>query len=175
MLRVTGALLFFSVGTYPDFRQRQGCGYDFTFLVKRENDFNLSGQLTILKSQLEELAISFGEILMPMIRNVVSKIQAFVDKLNGMSDAQRETIIKVLALVAALGPLLVIIGKTISTVGVALQGFSKLGKGVLKLSTAVSNAGGMITSIWNSIRDICICLHDCITSTSMIQINTSSP
>ena len=40
---------------------------------------NLGGQLTILKSQLEELAISFGEILMPAIRAIVSKIQALVD------------------------------------------------------------------------------------------------
>lgn len=105
---------------------------------------NLSGQLTILKSQLEELAISFGEILMPMIRNVVSKIQAFVDKLNGMSDAQRKTIIKVLALVAALGPLLVIVGKTVSTVGVALQGISKLGKGIMGLASSAKNGTGMI-------------------------------
>lgn len=39
---------------------------------------NLAGQLTILKSQLQELAISFGEILMPAIRNIVSKIQGFI-------------------------------------------------------------------------------------------------
>jgi TP901 family phage tail tape measure protein len=38
---------------------------------------NLKGQLTILKSQLEELAISFGELLMPAIRAIVSKISGF--------------------------------------------------------------------------------------------------
>lgn len=32
---------------------------------------NLAGQLQILKSQLEELAISFGELLMPAIRTIV--------------------------------------------------------------------------------------------------------
>ena len=32
---------------------------------------NLAGQFTILKSQLQELAIAFGEILMPAIRNIV--------------------------------------------------------------------------------------------------------
>ena len=45
---------------------------------------NLNGQLTILKSQLEELAISFGDILMPTIRKIVSAVQQFVDKLNSM-------------------------------------------------------------------------------------------
>jgi hypothetical protein len=42
-----GALLLFSAETYQDFRQRQGCGYDFTFLQKRENDFIMSIKKTI--------------------------------------------------------------------------------------------------------------------------------
>ena len=104
---------------------------------------NLAGQLTILKSQLEELAISFGDLLMPIIRKVVAAVQSFVDKLNGMSDAQRETIIKVLALVAAIGPLLLILGKTISTVGVAMQGFSKMGVGIMNLAGKMKAAGGI--------------------------------
>ena len=104
---------------------------------------NLSGQLTILKSQLEELAISFGDLLMPIIRKVVAAVQAFVDKLNGMSDAQRETIIKVLALVAAIGPLLLILGKVISTVGSAMSGFASLGKGIMALGTKMQGLGGI--------------------------------
>ena len=105
---------------------------------------NLAGQLTILKSQLQELAISFGDILVPIIRKVVSHVQAFIDKLNGMSDAQRKTILKVLAFVAALGPLLLIIGKTVSTVGVAMQGISKLGKGIIGLSNSVKTGTGTV-------------------------------
>ena len=50
---------------------------------------NLAGQMTILKSQLQELAISFGEILMPAIRSIVSKIQALIDKFNAMSPATK--------------------------------------------------------------------------------------
>ena len=33
---------------------------------------NLNGQITILKSQLQELAISFGDALMPAVRKVFS-------------------------------------------------------------------------------------------------------
>ena len=61
---------------------------------------NLAGQLTILKSQLEELAISCGEMLMPTIRQIVSWIQSFVDKLNSMDEGTRKVIITI-ALVAA--------------------------------------------------------------------------
>lgn len=104
---------------------------------------NLAGQLTILKSQLEELAISFGEMLMPAIRAIVSKIQAFVDKLNGMSESQRKAILTIGLIVAALGPLLVIIGSLISKVGIAMQGFVKLATGVKKLGVAVKAGTGV--------------------------------
>ena len=104
---------------------------------------NLAGQLTILKSQLEELAISFGEMLMPAIRAIVSKIQALVDKLNGMSESQRKAILTIGLIVAALGPLLVIIGTLISKVGVAMQGFVKLATGVKKLGVAVKAGTGV--------------------------------
>lgn len=107
---------------------------------------NLMGQITILKSQLQELAISFGDALMPMIRKVVAHIQAFIDKLNGMSDGQRRVILIAGAFIAALAPMLVIIGSIISKVGLALQGFAKLGTGLTKVSGAISKAGGM-TSI----------------------------
>lgn len=112
---------------------------------------NLSGQLTLLKSALEGLAISFGEILMPMVRSAVEKIQAFVDKLNGMSDAQRETIIKIMAFAAALGPLLIVLGKTISTVGTTMKTFSSLTKGVAKLGVKIAGSSGSITSLGSAL------------------------
>ena len=65
---------------------------------------NLAGQLTILKSQLQELAISFGDILMPAIRSIVSKLQGFVDKLNGMDEGTKRTIVTIALLVATIGP-----------------------------------------------------------------------
>lgn len=104
---------------------------------------NLAGQLTILKSQLEELAISLGEMLMPAIRAIVSKIQAFVDKLNGMSESQRKAVLTIGLIIAALGPLLVILGTVISKVGTAMQGFVKLATGVKKLGVAVKAGTGV--------------------------------
>ena len=95
---------------------------------------NLNGQITILKSQLQELAISFGDALMPAIRKVVTAVQGFVDKLNGMSESQRNTILRIGMLVAALGPFLVILGTCISKIGIALK-------------VAVGNAHGVFGKI----------------------------
>ena len=104
---------------------------------------NLMGQLTILKSQLEELAISFGEMLMPAIRSIVTKIQEFVDKLNGMDEGTRQMVLKVGLLVAALGPFLVILGTTISKIGTAMKGFVQLANGFSKLKVAVQGGTGL--------------------------------
>lgn len=105
---------------------------------------NLAGQLTILKSQLQELAISFGDILMPAIRSIVSKLQDFVDKLNGMDEGTKRTIVTIALLVASIGPLLIIIGTTISKIGVAMQGFVKLANGVSKLKVAIQGGTGVL-------------------------------
>lgn len=105
---------------------------------------NLAGQLTILKSQLQELAISFGDILMPAIRSIVSNLQGFVDKLNGMDEGTKRTIVTIALLVASIGPLLVIIGTAISKIGVAMQGFVKLANGISKLKIAIQGGTGVL-------------------------------
>ena len=108
---------------------------------------NLAGQLTILKSQLEELAISFGEILMPVIRDIITKIQGFVDKLNALDPATKQTIIKIGLMAAALGPLLIVIGKTISSIGSMMTFISKIPTMIAGAKTAFSTLGAAIGGI----------------------------
>ena len=87
---------------------------------------NLEGQLTILKSQLQELAISFGDLLMPAVRSIVSGLQGMVDVLNAMPDGVKRAIMIVALLAAALGPVLIIIGKTLSAIGTIMTWAPKL-------------------------------------------------
>lgn len=101
---------------------------------------NLPGQMTILKSQIEGLAISLGELLMPTIRAVVTRIQAFVDKLNSMDDEQKKQIIKIAAIVAAVGPLLMVVGKLVSGVG-----------SLMKLAPAISTALKGVSAVFGGV------------------------
>ena len=87
---------------------------------------NLQGQLTILKSALEGLAISFGELLMPAIKSIVGAIQSFVDWLNSMDEGTKKVIVTIALVVAAVGPVLIIIGKIISAVGTIMTVVPKL-------------------------------------------------
>ncbi|MCF0128445.1 MAG: phage tail tape measure protein, partial [Pseudobutyrivibrio sp.] len=103
---------------------------------------NLEGQLAMLKSALEELAISFGEILLPAVKNIVSGIQGFVDVLNKLPTGVKETIVTIALIVAVLGPILIIVGKVISAVGTIMTIIPKLAAviNVVKGAIAALNA-----------------------------------
>ena len=109
---------------------------------------NLEGQITILKSQLQELAISFGDILMPAIRQIVSWIQGLVDKLNGMDEGTKKTIVTIGLIVAAIGPALIVIGKVISSVGTIMTLVPKISGAITAVKGALSglNLAGLLTN-----------------------------
>lgn len=77
---------------------------------------NLGGQLTILKSTLEGIAISFGNILLPAIKKVTEALQSFLNWLNGLTDGQKQLVVTIATVVAAIGPVLLIVGKLITAV-----------------------------------------------------------
>lgn len=97
---------------------------------------NLQGQLTILKSALEGLAISFGELLMPAIKQIVGWVQKFVDWLNGMDEGTKKVVVTVALLAAALGPVLIIVGKVISAVGTIMTVIPKIAGVINTVKTA---------------------------------------
>ena len=82
---------------------------------------NLSGQLTILKSQLQELAISIGDLLMPHLRQFVDWLQRLVDKLNNMDEETKERIVRIGLIVAAIGPVLLLLGKLFTAISTIIS------------------------------------------------------
>ena len=97
---------------------------------------NLQGQITILKSALEGLAISFGELLMPAIKQIVGWVQKFVDWLNSMDEGTKNVIVTVALLAAAIGPVLIVIGKVISAVGTIMTVVPKITSAISAVKTA---------------------------------------
>lgn len=110
---------------------------------------NLSGQLTLFKSALEGLAIQFGEILMPYIKQFVGWLQSLVQKLQEMTPEQKEQIVKWAAFAAAIGPVLVVVGKLITGIGGVISAFGKIPAVISSAKaafTAVSAAIGGISA-----------------------------
>lgn len=77
---------------------------------------NLQGRLTIFKSALEGLAISFGELLIPALTKAVGWITDLVNWLNSLDEGTKETIVQIAAVLAVAGPVLLLIGKLIGVI-----------------------------------------------------------
>ena len=111
---------------------------------------NASGQMEILKSQLEELAISLGDTLMPTIREVVGYVQQFVDYLNGLDEGTKKTIMNTLLIVAALGPLLVVVGKLTSSIGTIMTVLGGLSAPILAAVAVIGVLVAAFIHLWNT-------------------------
>lgn len=133
---------------------------------------NLTGDLTVLKSQLQELAISLGELMMPLLRELVGKIQGVVDWLNNLSDEQKEHILKIAAVVAAVGPVILVIGKVITAISSVVSIVSGL-MAILPLLagpvgiviaaiTALVAIGVALYKNWDKIKEAAGLLWECI-------------
>lgn len=101
---------------------------------------NLSGQLTLLKSALEGASITIGDKLLPYIKQAVSWVQKATDWFNNLSDAQVGQIMKWAGIAAAIGPVLLIFGKTVTFVGKMVSMFGMV-------SGAIAKAGGVMALI----------------------------
>ena len=97
---------------------------------------NLQGQLTLLKSALEGLAISFGQLLMPAVKSIVGAVQKVVDWLNSLDEGTKKVIVTVALVAGALGPVLIVVGKVISAVGTIMTIVPKIAGVINTVKTA---------------------------------------
>lgn len=63
---------------------------------------------------------------MPAIRQIVTWIQSFVDKLNSMDEGTRKVIVTIALVAAAIGPVLIVVGKVMSAVDTIMTIIPKL-------------------------------------------------
>lgn len=82
---------------------------------------NAAGDLQILKSNMEALAISIGDLLTPALRDIIAGAQEFVQKLTALDDGTKKMIVKIGLAVAAIGPALIIIGKIVGAIGTIIS------------------------------------------------------
>lgn len=89
--------------------------------------------------RLQSLGADFGEEMLPVLENIINMAEGVIDKLDNMSDAEKENIIYAGLAVAALGPLI----KTTGTLG---QGIGAVTKGIGTFTQAIGVARGTIES-----------------------------
>ena len=108
---------------------------------------NLSGQLTLLKSQLEGLAIQFVTLIMPYLKQGVEWLSKLCDWISGLDDGTKKMIITVAAVLAAAGPVLVFVGKIATGVGSVISIGSKLIGGITTLIPVISSISAPVALV----------------------------
>ena len=115
---------------------------------------NLSGQFTILKSALQELGLQISDAIQPAISKFVSHFQKFVESLQKMDDETRNSILKWGMFLAAIGPVLTIVGKLTSGFGLLFTAASKIGATIMTLQAQAAlgiGAGAKISAMFSTL------------------------
>lgn len=91
---------------------------------------NLQGDWIRFTSALGTARIAISDIINGSLRQFVQTLTDLVNKFNNLDKEQQAHILKIAAMVAAIGPLLFIFGKLVSTVGNVFIVFNNLSKAV---------------------------------------------
>jgi len=105
--------------------------------IAKEQLDNLNGQLTILKSGIEGMAISIGTTLTPYISKLAGLVQGLVDRFNNLPDPLKQGI----AIFAALAAVVTLVGGgMLIFAGMVMQGVAAVGTMV----TAIGGLSGVL-------------------------------
>lgn len=100
---------------------------------------NVKGSVDEMKGSIETASIKLSTVMAPSITAVAKSVTNLANKFSELSPETQETIIKSLALAAALGPVLLVGGKIVGAVGVITKGMAAV-SGIMGL-TSIAAAG----------------------------------
>ena len=79
-----------------------------------------------LKTGAQNVAIQFGETLLPVVEEVMGYVQQFVNWLQSLDDEQRQMIVTIAAVIAAIAPALIVTGSVVHGVGEVVTGIGNV-------------------------------------------------
>jgi TP901 family phage tail tape measure protein len=99
-----------------------------TFEATLDAPDKLKVAMNQVKLEASDLAAVAMEKLAPALKKVTDKIKGLTEKFNKLSDGEKETILKLAGIAAAIGPVLILIGKLTSGVGGLISSVGSLFK-----------------------------------------------
>lgn len=121
------------------------------------------GSIEKLKSTLDVLMTSLGELASQYLTPVIEKIQGIIDKFLALDDETKQRIIKIAGIVATVGPVILVIGKVISGISGIISVVSGLAAVlpllagpfgiVLAVIAAVVAIGVLLYKNWDEIKE----------------------
>lgn len=114
----------------------------------------MESKLKILWNRIKDVAITLGDSLLPALTKALEAAQPLINKLAQLANwfanldqGMQQTIIAAIAAVAALGPLMVVIGNVIKVVGVAITAFSAVAASIKAAVLTISAAPPVMAAL----------------------------
>lgn len=112
---------------------------------KMYNNTKSSAESSI--KRIKTISANLGTKLLPVVNKVLDKVEVFINKLDNLSDSEKDNIINIGLLVAGVGPLIKIVGTAGTVIGTT-------SKGIGIFSQALSVANNKSTSTSKSVNSL---------------------
>lgn len=99
-----------------------------------------ANQMRLFQESTKQLGATFGQKILPILTPLIVKLNELMLKFANLNPKTQETIIKIAAIAAAIGPVIVVIGSLVSAVGSIVGAFGAA-------SAAIAAAGGVLAVI----------------------------
>lgn len=133
-------------GTFGAVNQAAGITDEAFGVVAGTTQFQLNQALTQLKASLIEI----GAIIIPFVTQVTEKFTGLAESFRNLTPAQQQMIVQFAAIAAAVGPVLLVVGKMISTVGALMVAFNPV---TLKIAAVIAVLALLVAAFmhaWNN-------------------------
>jgi TP901 family phage tail tape measure protein len=120
-------------------------------------------QFSQAMAEMKSLLMEVGELIMPIVRDLVEGFRGVVETFRSLDDEQKEQLIKWAGLAALLGPVILIVGKLLMAFGAIIKAAVMIGKVIMFLASpfglvvaavlAVIAIGYLLWKHWDVIKE----------------------
>ena len=115
---------------------------------------NTAGSLESLSGSIESAGIAVQKALSPEIKKLAKQIQDLVDSFTNLSEEEQLNIIKTVALVAGIGPLIKILGTTGKALGTVTKGIGTFSQAIVVMKNNTTSSSTAVNNLANILKFI---------------------
>lgn len=104
------------------------------------------GSIESLKSSIDVLMTSLGRLAAEYLTPVIDKIQGVIDNFMALDDETKNHIIQIAGIVAAVGPILLIVGKVITGIGAVISAVGTITSAIGAIIPIITGIGSAISA-----------------------------
>lgn len=109
-----------------------------------------ANQMRIFQESLKQIAQQFGAVILPAFTRLVKGVNGIMKSFSELSEPTKRIIVIVAALVAAIGPLLIVIGSLLAFVPAVVSGFTLISGAMAGMVATVAPVLAGITLLWGA-------------------------